>query len=162
MKIKVNGELRTVRSEPDTPLLWVLRDELELKGTKLGCGIGECGCCNVLLDGEPLPSCALLVGEVEGEVTTIEGLGTPARPHPVQTAWLEENVVQCGYCQPGQMLSAAALIASNPRPDRAAIDAAMSGNLCRCGTYPRIRRAVHRAAELVRVSGASRPADEVR
>jgi len=157
MKIKVNGTQRVVQSPPDTPLVWVLRDELKLKGTKFGCGIAECGCCNVLIDGEVVQSCVTPVGEVEGEVLTIEGLGSRSAPHPVQTAWIAHEVVQCGYCQPGQMLSAAALLEQNPSPDRQAIDAAMQGNICRCGTYPRIRYAIASAAEIMRTA---RPATD--
>ena len=148
MDLKVNGTAHPIQSPPDTPLLWVLRDELKLKGTKYGCGIAECGCCTVLIDGEPVNSCVTPVGDVSGEVLTIEGLGTPDAPHPVQQAWLQHNVVQCGYCQPGQLLAAAALLRRNPDPDRAAVDAAMQGHLCRCGTYPRIRAAIATAARL--------------
>ena len=154
MDLKINGTLRSIKSPPDTPLLWVLRDELDLKGTKFGCGIAECGCCTVLIDGEPVNSCVTPVGDVRGAVVTIEGLGTPEAPHPVQQAWLQHNVVQCGYCQPGQLLAAAALLRRNPDPDRAAIDAAMQGHLCRCGTYSRIRAAIASAAQLQRKAGA--------
>jgi len=143
----VNGEEHTVDVSPDTPLLWVLRDTLGLTGTKYSCGIGLCGTCTVHADGEAVRSCVTPVSEVAGkEITTIEGL-SPEGSHPVQRAWAAENVVQCGYCQPGQIMAAAALLAKNPNPTDADIDAAMSGNLCRCGTYQRIRRAIHRAAE---------------
>jgi isoquinoline 1-oxidoreductase alpha subunit len=145
--LTVNGEEHTVDVSPDTPLLWVLRDTLGLTGTKYSCGIGLCGTCTVHVDGEPVRSCVTPVSEVAGkETTTIEGL-SPDTSHPVQRAWAAENVVQCGYCQPGQIMAAAALLAKNPNPSDADIDAAMSGNLCRCGTYQRVRRAIHRAAE---------------
>jgi aerobic-type carbon monoxide dehydrogenase small subunit (CoxS/CutS family) len=145
--LTVNGEEHTVDASPDTSLLWVLRDTLGLTGTKYSCGIGLCGTCTVHVDGEAVRSCVTPVSEVAGtEITTIEGL-SPDTSHPVQQAWAAENVVQCGYCQPGQIMAAAALLAKNPDPTDADIDAAMSGNLCRCGTYQRIRRAIHRAAE---------------
>jgi aerobic-type carbon monoxide dehydrogenase small subunit (CoxS/CutS family) len=143
--LKVNGREHQVDVEADTPLLWVLRDELKLPGTKFACGIGACGACTVLIDGEPTRSCVLPVSAVAaGAVTTIEGL-SPDRAHPIQRAWIEESVPQCGYCQSGMILSAAALIARRPRPTDAEIDAAMT-NLCRCGTYDRVRKAIHRAA----------------
>ncbi len=146
LKLTVNGTARTVDVDPQTPLLWVLRDTLGLTGTKYGCGIAECGACTVLLDGEAIRSCVTPVADAVGhEVTTIEGLGGNGL-HPVQRAWIEEEVPQCGYCQSGQIMAAAALLARNPHPDDAEIDDAMSGNLCRCGTYSRIRRAIHRAA----------------
>jgi aerobic-type carbon monoxide dehydrogenase small subunit (CoxS/CutS family) len=145
--LTVNGEEHTVDASPDTPLLWVLRDTLGLTGTKYSCGIGLCGTCTVHVDGEAVRSCVTPVSEVAGtEITTIEGL-SPDTSHPVQQAWAAENVVQCGYCQPGQIMAAATLLAQNPKPTDADIDMAMSGNLCRCGTYQRIRRAIHRAAE---------------
>lgn len=145
--LTVNGERHEVTAPPDTPLLWVLRDELGLTGTKFGCGIASCGACTVHLDGEPIRSCQTRISSVgDAEVTTIEGLSEEG-DHPVQRAWREENVPQCGYCQAGQIMSASALLASNPDPDEAAIDRALQGNLCRCGTYLRIRRAVKRAAE---------------
>lgn len=143
----VNGRPLEVEVDPRTPLLWVLRDTLGLTGTKYGCGIAQCGACTVHLDGRPVRSCVLPIAEVRGEVTTIEGLDQSGHPHPLQRAWIAEDVPQCGYCQSGQIMSAAALLAQNPRPDDAAIDQAMRGNLCRCGTYARIRRAIHRAAE---------------
>ena len=147
IQLTVNGEEHTVDVSPDTPLLWVLCDTLGLTGTKYSCGIGLCGTCTVHVDGEAIRSCVTPVSEVTGqEITTIEGL-SPDGTHPVQQAWTAENVVQCGYCQPGQIMAAAALLAKNPNPTDADIDAAMSGNLCRCGTYQRIRRAIHRAAE---------------
>ncbi len=144
LRIRINGKTREVDVAPDTPLLWVLRDTLGLTGTKYGCGIAECGSCTVLLDGEPIRSCAFAVSDVgDAEVTTIEGL----RDHPVQQAWIEEEVAQCGYCQPAQILTAAALLERDPHPDDDAIDEAMGGVVCRCGTYQRIRRAIHNAAE---------------
>ncbi|HLW24221.1 MAG TPA: (2Fe-2S)-binding protein [Steroidobacteraceae bacterium] len=147
--LTVNEKILTVDAAPDTPLLWVLRDHLGLTGTKYGCGLALCGACTVHVDGVATRSCVLPLRALEGKtVTTIEGLAQ-ARSHPVQRAWLELDVPQCGYCQSGQIMSAAALLRSNPRPTDAQIDAAMSGNLCRCGTYARIRRAIHRAAELI-------------
>ena len=149
ISLNVNGQAHIVEVSPDTPLLWVLRDNLGLTGTKFGCGIGACGACTVHLDGNAVHSCTLPVGQVDGQpITTIEGLSTDG-DHPLQQAWLAENVPQCGYCQPGQIMAAAALLADNPNPTDDDIDAAMSHNLCRCGTYQRIRRAIHRAAEEV-------------
>ena len=143
----VNGTPRPVDLSPDTPLLWALRDGLGLTGTKFGCGIGSCGSCTVLLDGAPVRSCQVTIAEVKGrKVTTIEGL-SPDGTHPVQRAWIADEVPQCGYCQSGQIVAAAALLARKPRPTEADIDAAMDGILCRCGTYDRIRRAIHRAAK---------------
>ena len=131
------------------PLLWVLRDELGVTGPKYGCGAGLCGACTVHLDGQAVRACQTWAIDAEGaEVTTIEGLGTPDAPHPVQAAWIDTQVAQCGYCQSGQIMQAAALLAANPAPTDAEIDDGMSGNLCRCGTYPRIRAAVHAAARL--------------
>ncbi|WP_119072127.1 (2Fe-2S)-binding protein [Aggregatilinea lenta] len=145
--LTINGESVTVTVSPDTPLLWVLRDTLGLTGTKYGCGRGLCGTCTVHRDGEAVRSCMVAVADVgDSAITTIEGL-SPDGSHPVQVAWIEESVAQCGYCQPGQIMEAAALLAENPAPTDDEIDAAMSGVLCRCGTYSRIRRAVHRAAE---------------
>ena len=145
IELVINGESHRLGLEPDMPLLWVLRDELGLTGTKFGCGIGQCGACTVAIDGAPVRSCSLPVGAVQGAVTTIEGLGSPDRPHPVQQAWISAQAAQCGYCQPGQIVTAACLLARNPDPSAADIDAAMT-NLCRCGTYPRIREAVRIAA----------------
>lgn len=147
-RFKVNGRSTTVDVAPDMPLLWVLRDVLDLKGTKFGCGMAQCGACTVHIGGRPTRSCITPVSAVEGtEVTTIEGLSATAS-HPLQRAWEELDVPQCGYCQAGQLMSAAALLAKNPKPTDADIDAAMDGNLCRCATYLRIRQAIHRAATL--------------
>ena len=147
--LKVNGQTLDVDASPDTPLLWVLRDHLNMTGTKYGCGMALCGACTVHVDGAATRSCVLPLQAVAGRaVTTIEGLSQD-RSHAVQKAWIEIDVPQCGYCQSGQIMSAAALLKSNPHPSDADIDAAMSGNICRCGTYPRIRRAVHRAVEIL-------------
>jgi isoquinoline 1-oxidoreductase alpha subunit len=147
--ISVNNQTVTVDAEPDTPLLWVLRDHLGMTGTKYGCGMALCGACTVHIDGAATRSCVLPLSAVAGKsITTIEGLSAD-RSHVVQKAWLEIDVPQCGYCQSGQIMSAAALLEANPTPNDADIDAAMSGNICRCGTYPRIRRAIHRAAALL-------------
>jgi isoquinoline 1-oxidoreductase alpha subunit len=152
--ITVNNQLVNVDAEPDTPLLWVLRDHLGMTGTKYGCGMALCGACTVHVGGAATRSCVLPLRAVAGKsITTIEGLSSD-RSHPVQKAWLEIDVPQCGYCQSGQIMSAAALLKSNPKPNDADIDAAMSGNICRCGTYPRIRKAIHRAAELVETDAA--------
>ncbi|NUA29481.1 (2Fe-2S)-binding protein [Cupriavidus basilensis] len=149
--IKVNGALRAVQAPGDTPLLWVLRDELDLTGSKYGCGMGLCGACTVHVDGAPVRACQTPVSTVAGKrVTTIEGLGQPDALHAVQKAWQAEDVPQCGYCQSGQLMSAAALLASKRNPTDSDIDAAMAGNICRCGTYDRIRRAIHRAAAELR------------
>ncbi|HEY7126223.1 MAG TPA: (2Fe-2S)-binding protein [Ktedonobacterales bacterium] len=147
MTLTINGQAHTVSVEPEMPLLWVLRDVLGLTGTKFGCGVGQCGACTVHVNGAATRSCITPVVSVgDKQVTTIEGL-SPNRSHPLQRAWIAEEVPQCGYCQPGQLMAAAALLAQTPAPSDAEIDAAMSGNLCRCGTYQRIRRAIHRAAE---------------
>lgn len=148
MKLIVNGQAREVDVEDDMPLLWVLRDELGVTGVKYGCGIAQCGACTVHVDGQAVRSCQLSAGSLEdgAEVTTIEGLGTPEALNVVQEAWIEHQVAQCGYCQSGQIMQAAALLEMNDAPTDAEIDAAMSGNLCRCGTYPRIRAAVKSAA----------------
>ncbi|MBT8461018.1 MAG: (2Fe-2S)-binding protein [Gemmatimonadetes bacterium] len=143
----VNGERRNFDADPAMPLLWVLRDLLNLKGTKYACGAGLCGSCTVHVDGEPVRSCITTVDSVAGKaVTTIEGLAEDQRLHPVQAAWVEANTPQCGYCHPGQIMSAVALLERTPSPTDEEIDAAMSGNVCRCGTYLRIRDAIHRAA----------------
>jgi isoquinoline 1-oxidoreductase alpha subunit len=155
LTLQVNGQGYAVDADPETPLLWILRDSLGLTGTKYSCGSGLCGACTVHLDGQAVRSCVTPVSAATGhEIVTIEGLGRNYNgdAHPVQDAWLEENVPQCGYCQPGQIMQAAALLAENPTPTDDEIDAAMSGNICRCGTYPRIRRAIHRAAEIGGVS----------
>ena len=147
-KLNVNGKTVEIDVEPEMPLLWVLRDVLGLTGTKFGCGIALCGACTVHLNGQPVRSCQTPVSAVGDQpVTTIEGL-SKGRSHPVQQAWIELDVPQCGYCQSGQIMSASALLASTPRPTDADIDAAMAGNICRCGTYQRIRAAIHRAAQI--------------
>jgi isoquinoline 1-oxidoreductase alpha subunit len=149
VKLHVNGEQREVAVEGDTPLLWVLRDHLGLTGTKFGCGMAQCGACTVQVNGAAIRSCVTPVSSVAGQdVLTIEGLSEKGG-HPVQLAWAELDVPQCGYCQSGQIVAAAALLAEKPRPTDADIDAALSGNICRCGAYQRIRAAIHRAAELV-------------
>ena len=149
ISITVNNQVVNVEAEPDTPLLWVLRDHLGMTGTKYGCGMALCGACTVHIDGAATRSCVLPLSAASGKsITTIEGLSGD-RSHAVQKAWLEIDVPQCGYCQSGQIMSAAALLKGNPKPSDADIDAAMSGNICRCGTYLRIRRAIHRAAELL-------------
>ena len=148
VSLVVNGIAHTVDLEPETPLLWVLRDSLKLTGTKYGCGIAQCGACTVLIDGQATRSCSIPIAAVAGKsITTIEGL-SPDRSHPVQRAWIEVDVPQCGYCQSGQIMSAASLLAKNAKPSDSEIDEAMKGNICRCGTYQRIREAVHRAAAL--------------
>jgi len=144
--LRINGESHEVEAPPAMPLLWVLRDLVGLTGTKYGCGIAQCGVCTVHMDGAPVRSCTTPVSSVGSrEVTTVEGLSTDGS-HPVQRAWIAESVPQCGFCQSGQVMTAAALLAEHPAPTDAQIDEAMSGNVCRCGTYPRVRRAIHRAA----------------
>lgn len=146
--LEINGRTVQVEAAPDTPLLWVLRDEVGLTGSKFGCGIGQCGACTVLADGAPVRSCSLPIGALTGvRITTIEGLGGT---HPVQEAWVKLDVPQCGYCQSGQILSAVALLASNAQPSEADIDAAMDGHICRCGAYQRIRAAIRDAAAQAR------------
>lgn len=145
-KLEVNGETREVDVSPDMPLLWVIRDKLKLTGTKFGCGIAQCGACTVHVNGNAIRSCVTPVASVSGAITTIEGLSNGSQLHPLQTAWIEHDVPQCGYCQAGQIMSAAALLASNQNPSDEDIDQAMAGNYCRCGTYIRIRQAVHTAA----------------
>jgi len=148
VRLSINGENRELEMDPDTPLLWALRDGLQLTGTKYACGIAQCGACIVLVDGAPLRSCVTPLGAVAGKaVTTIEGLSAD-RSHPVQQAWISEEVPQCGYCQSGQILAAVALLAKNPNPADADIDDAMRDVLCRCGTYPRVRKAIKTAAAL--------------
>ena len=147
--LTINGRRTELNVEPETPLLWVLRDEVGLTGTKYGCGIAQCGACTVHLDGQAVRSCSLQVGDVGTQsITTIEGLASEKR-HPVQQAWIAEDVPQCGYCQSGQIMAAAAFLAATPNPTDADIDAGLT-NICRCGTYPRIRAAVHRAAALMK------------
>lgn len=146
LKLEINGTQRELDMDPDTPLLWAVRDGLQLTGTKYGCGIAQCGACIVLVDGQPVRSCITPVATVAGkQITTIEGLSED-RSHPVQQAWIETEVPQCGYCQSGQILAATALLNNNPQPSDADIDDAMQGVLCRCGTYPRIRKAIKKAA----------------
>ena len=159
----LNGKPETVDVNPDMPLLWVLRDTLNMTGTKFGCGMALCGACTVHINGDPIRSCVTPISAIAGKrVTTIEGL-SPDRSHPVQRAWMEIDVPQCGYCQSGQIMTASALLAKTPKPTDAQIDDEMSGNICRCGTYPRIRKAIHRAAELHAASAkpASASADDV-
>jgi isoquinoline 1-oxidoreductase subunit alpha len=146
--LNVNGAQKTIKVAADTPLLWVLRDNLHLTGVKFGCGIGQCGACTVHLEGVPTRACLTPISEIgRKKITTIEGLH-PSAEHPLQKAWQELDVPQCGYCQAGQIMTAAALLKKNPRPSDAEIDAEMTGNLCRCGTYLRIRAGIHRAAEI--------------
>jgi isoquinoline 1-oxidoreductase subunit alpha len=153
IKLTLNGQAKDIDVAEDTPLLWVLRDTLGLTGTKFGCGAALCGACTVHLEGQAIRSCVTPISEAAGKnITSIEGLSAD-RGHPVQRAWIELEVPQCGYCQSGQIMSAAALLAKNPNPSDADIDSAMSGNICRCGTYPRIRKAIHRAAELSKSGG---------
>jgi isoquinoline 1-oxidoreductase alpha subunit len=147
MQLTVNGQRHDIDVEPDMPLLWVLRDVLGITGPKYGCGMALCGACTVHVGGAPVRACVMPVSAVVAEVITIEGLGQPGAPHPVQAAWIEQQVAQCGYCQSGQIMTAAALLAQTPNPSDDQIDAAMSGNLCRCATYPRIREAVRAAAK---------------
>ncbi len=148
VSLKINGEVRNADAPPDMPLLWVLRDILGLTGTKFGCGIAQCGACTVHIDGAPVRSCLLPVGSIgQRAITTIEGVGASAAGAKVQKAWLDLEVVQCGYCQSGQIMSATALLNSTPHPEDSDIDAAMAGNICRCGTYVRIRAAIKHAAQ---------------
>jgi len=152
--LNINGASFQTDADDDTPLLWVIRDEIGLTGTKFGCGIAMCGACTVHVDGQPVRSCSYPLGAIDGEaITTIEGLGTPDALHALQAAWIEHQVAQCGYCQSGQIMSAAALLQETPAPTDADIDEAMSGNLCRCATYPRIRAAIHAAAKSVQAKG---------
>jgi isoquinoline 1-oxidoreductase alpha subunit len=153
--LSINGESHDVDMDPDTPLLWALRDGVLLTGTKYGCGIAQCGACIVLMDGEPVRSCVTPLSAVNGKpITTIEGLSKD-RSHPVQQAWIDEQVPQCGYCQSGQILAVTALLRKTPRPTDDDIDAAMGNVLCRCGSYPRIRKAIKKAAQLARSAGAN-------
>jgi isoquinoline 1-oxidoreductase alpha subunit len=147
MQLTINGQTREVDAEPDMPILWMLRDVLNLTGTKFGCGIAACGACSVLLDGQVVRSCVVPVAAAVGkQVTTIEALGGAGQLHPLQAAWIAEQVPQCGYCQSGMLMAASALLKANPQPSDADIDAAMT-NICRCGTYQRVRAAIHRAAQ---------------
>src|SRR5687767_1813404 len=156
LELSVNDKAVELDIDSNTPLLWALREHLALTGTKYGCGIAQCGACTVHLDGKPVRACVIPVSAAVGKrITTIEGLGSKEDPHPAQAAWTEVGVPQCGYCQSGQIMSAAALLAEMPNPTDADIDAAMSGNLCRCGTYLRIRRAIHTAAALMAKKGAA-------
>ena len=152
MKVTVNGETHDVDVSPEMPLLWVLRDELGITGPKYGCGSAQCGACTVHVNGSAVRSCQLPVGNLVGDVTTIEGLGSPEAMHAVQESWVEHQVAQCGYCQSGQIMQAASLLSSNNDPSDEQINSAMSGNLCRCGTYPRIRAAVKTAAKKLQES----------
>ena len=155
MQLNINGQSRTATAEPSTPLLWVLRDELQLTGTKFGCGIAACGACTVHVDGQPVRSCVTPTSAVANQpIKTIESLGTAEKPHPLQSAWIAEQVPQCGYCQSGMLMAAAALLDKNHNPSDADIDAAMT-NLCRCGTYQRVRAAIHRAAAAIKKGGAA-------
>ena len=148
IELTINGDTHNVDVAPEMPLLWVLRDELGFTGTKYGCGIAQCGACTVHIDGMAVRSCQRPVGDLQGaDIKTIEGLGNPETMHAVQTAWIEQQVAQCGYCQSGQVMQAAALLQQYPKPTDDQIDAVMSGNLCRCGTYPRIRAAIHAASD---------------
>lgn len=148
MRLTVNGKPLDIEADPDMPLLWALRDIAGVMGPKFGCGIAACGACTVHIDGVPVRSCALPVGQVTGEVLTIDGLAQGGKLHPVQQAWMEEQVAQCGYCQAGQIMSAVALLDEVDDPTDQQIDEAMGGNLCRCGTYPRIRSAIKKAAAI--------------
>ena len=149
--LTINNKKLKVEAEPDTPLLWVLRDELNMTGTKFGCGKALCGACTVHMNGNPIRSCSMPVSAIrEAKITTIEGVANGNTLHAVQQAWIDEDVPQCGYCQSGQIMSAVALLSKNPKPTDADIDAAMSGNICRCGTYVRIRKAIHRAAKAMK------------
>ena len=148
MNLNINGTNVTIDADPTMPLLWALRDELHMTGTKFGCGVAACGACTVHIDGEPVRSCVMPLGAVEGKkIRTIESLGTPDKPSALQAAWIAEQVPQCGYCQSGQVMSATALLRTNKAPSDADIDGAMSGNICRCGTYQRIRAAIKDAAK---------------
>lgn len=160
ISLSINGQSHELDVSPETPLLWVVRDIVGLKGSKFGCGMGLCGACTMHLNGTAIRTCVTPVSAANGQaVTTIEGLGTPDEPHPLQDSWQQFNVPQCGYCQSGQLMSASSLLASNPKPSREDIRAAMSGNLCRCGTYPRIEQAIlHASGQYVDVGG--KPSDK--
>ncbi len=159
--INVNGSSHEVDVQPDMPLLWVLRDKLGLLGTKYGCGIAQCGACTVHIGGTPIRSCTTPISQVTAEVTTIEGLARGSELHPLQEAWIEHDVPQCGYCQAGQIMQAAALLANNPDPSDNDIDEALAGNYCRCGTYIRIRAAVHTAAKYYNAAAGTRHGEEL-
>jgi isoquinoline 1-oxidoreductase alpha subunit len=155
VELNINGQSRALIADPSMPLLWALRDQLNLTGTKFGCGVAACGACTVHVDGQPVRSCVMPVSAVVNQkIRTIESLGTSEQPHPLQTAWIAEQVPQCGYCQSGMLMAAAALLDKNPNPSDAEIDAAMT-NLCRCGTYQRVRKAIHRAAAAMKKGGAA-------
>lgn len=156
LTLLINGKKYPVNVDPQMPLLWAIRDFVGLKGTKFGCGIAQCGACTVHLDGAPIRSCSFPASAAAGKkITTIEGIGTEKALHPVQQAWIDEQVPQCGYCQSGQIMSAVALLKDKPNPTDADIDAAMSGNICRCGTYTRIRKAIHKAAGLAKETASA-------
>lgn len=149
-KLTVNGKAYTIDVDPEMPLLWAIRDVVGLKGTKFGCGMAQCGACTVHLNGSPIRSCSTPVSVIKGQkITTIEGIGTPDHLHAVQQAWIDEQVTQCGYCQSGQIMSAVALLKEKPKPTDEDIDLYMQGNICRCGTYQRVRKAIHRAADFI-------------
>jgi len=150
ISLKINGQDRVVDLPPEVPLLWALRDGLGMTGTKFGCGVAACGACTVLIDGQAMRSCQVPLGDATGEITTIDGLGQPGNLAVLQQAWVRHQVAQCGYCQSGQIMQAAALLAENPAPTDQDIDDVMQGNLCRCGTYPRIRAAIHEAAAMMK------------
>lgn len=150
ISLKINGQDRVVDLPPEVPLLWALRDGLGMTGTKFGCGVAACGACTVLIDGQAMRSCQVALSDATGEITTIEGLGQPGNLAVLQQAWVRHQVAQCGYCQSGQIMQAAALLAENPAPTDQDIDDVMQGNLCRCGTYPRIRAAIHEAAAMMK------------
>ena len=156
IEFTLNGQSVRTDAAPDTPLLWVVRDTFKLKGAKFGCGAGLCGACTVHLNERAVRACVVPLASVAGgHITTIEGLGTPENPHPLQAAWVEQSVLQCGYCQPGQIMTAAALLANNPNPSEAEVEEGMAGNICRCGCYPRIKRAILSVAE----DGSATPTD---
>ncbi len=160
---ELNGQVVETDDSPDTPLLWAVRDTFKLKGSKFGCGAGLCGACTMHVDGVAMRTCIMPISAVAGKkITTIEGLGTPDNPHPLQAAWVEKSVPQCGYCQSGQIMAAAALLESNPNPTEAEVEAAMAGNLCRCGCYPRIKGAIMATAESSLAYNAAPASEEVK
>jgi nicotinate dehydrogenase subunit A len=157
ISLNVNGHIHSVDADPETPLLYILRNDLKLNGPKFGCGVGQCGSCTVIVEGEAVRSCITPVGSVKGRtITTLEGLGTAEKPHPIQQAWIEEQAVQCGYCMNGHMMTAKVLLDRNPQPTEAQIREGLSDVLCRCGTYYRVVRAVKRAGDLMKSAGAAR------